>query len=431
MLRVKNWFGTSGIRGLIDKEIDELFAARIGWAMGKYLGRGKALVGYDPRPGAEKITQAVVSGLTRAGIKVKNLGIIGTPELTWYQVKGGYDLGVSVTGSHLPWEMIGIIPTLKDGQGIGGEASQKISKIYQNFNLTNSPARAVKNVRGKISHAAYLKAILAAVDAPTIKRRGYRILFDPANGSAIEVGRQLFGQLGKLIMVNDRLGQKPPRPPEPRRGTLAATAKLVVKNHCDLGIATDVDADRVVFIDETGTILAEDLAAVILAEGKTAVTPVNSSGIFKSDCAKKGIKLFDCPVGPPAIIAAIKKHRADFAYEESGKYFFCRHWLWADGLLAGAKMLEALVRSGKSLSQIRQSYPEYFQIKLAIACPWEKMPARWIGVGEKKQFGDSFLFIRASGTEPLIRVFSDSPQKPTALALASQGKTIVLKELAK
>lgn len=277
-----------------------------------------------------------------------------------------------------------------------------------------------------MNHSEYIKALLTR----PLNRR-FKILFDPVNGSATEVGKILFSGLGKVVMINDRLGQRPTRAAEPRAETLTETAKAVVANHCDLGIATDMDADRVLFIDETGAVLSEDLTAVILASGKKIlVTPVNSSGLFKKEAEKWGGKVIECRVGPPEIISAIKKCRADFAYEESGKYFFpAEGFLWADGLLAGIKMLEVIAKTGKSLSQIRQSYPVYYQKKLAVDCPWNKMPKRWVGKGEKQIFGDSFRFIRASGTEPLIRIFSDSPSRKQAEELAQKGKQIVMKEL--
>jgi phosphoglucosamine mutase len=127
---VDNFFGTSGIRGVIGKEIDEKFSYKIGLALGKYIKRGKALIAYDPRPGAKEISEALIKGLKKTKVEVTNLEILPTPELTWYQVKGDYHLGVSVTGSHLPWNMIGIIPTLKDGDGIYGQIGEKITQIY-------------------------------------------------------------------------------------------------------------------------------------------------------------------------------------------------------------------------------------------------------------------------------------------------------------
>ncbi|MDP4030715.1 MAG: hypothetical protein U1C50_03755 [Patescibacteria group bacterium] len=125
-----NLFGTSGARGLIDQEIDTKFSYKLGLALGKYIKQGKALVARDPRPGAKRLTQALIKGLSQAGIEVEDYGILATPELTWYQVKRGYDLGVVVTGSHLPWNMIGIIPTSAEGAGITSEVGQQITKIF-------------------------------------------------------------------------------------------------------------------------------------------------------------------------------------------------------------------------------------------------------------------------------------------------------------
>lgn len=132
-MRVKNLFGTSGIRGVTGKEIDSQLAYKIGVALGKYIQSGRAVIARDPRPGAKDISHAIVVGLSIAGVKVKDLGIMATPELTWYQVRGGYDLGIGVTGSHLPWNMIGIIPTLADGAGISGKIGEKISRIYESL----------------------------------------------------------------------------------------------------------------------------------------------------------------------------------------------------------------------------------------------------------------------------------------------------------
>lgn len=276
-----------------------------------------------------------------------------------------------------------------------------------------------------MNHSEYIQAILEAVDTAAIRRRRLKILFDPCNGSAVEVGAKLFSRLGELVMINGRPGQEPPRPSEPRVWTLKETAKQVVNHHCDIGMATDVDADRVVFIDELGTVLSEDLTAVVLVEGKSAVTPINSSNLFKLVGRGRGIRVIDCPVGPPEIMAAVKKYRADFAYEESGKYFFCRHWPWADGLLAGAKMLAVMAADKRRLSQIRKDYPAYFQVKKAVACAGAAIPEKFAG-GVKFEFaGGSFLFIRASGTEPLIRIFSDSPSKRQAEKLAQQGEQLV------
>lgn len=278
----------------------------------------------------------------------------------------------------------------------------------------------------------YLNKLLSLVEVGLIKAKYYRVLVDPGNGAASEVLPELLTQAGcTVVRYNCEMDRLPQRAPEPRAKSLQTTAEITVKHHCDLGLGLDMDADRVLFIDETGMVLSEDLAGVILGEAEIKtkadilVTPLNSSGIFKAVIEKAGGKVVECRVGPPEIAAMIKKTKAVFGYEESGKYFFSREFIWVDGLLASLKMLQVMAKTEKSLSQIRQSYPVYFQVKLAFDCPFEKMPRRWVGKGEKLIFADSWLFIRASGTEPLIRIFSDSPSEKRANELAQKGKQMV------
>lgn len=289
-------------------------------------------------------------------------------------------------------------------------------------------------------HKIYLDKLLSLVDAKLIQAEKFKVLVDPVNGAASEVLPLLLERLGcEVVRWNCETDRLPARELEPRKESLKETAAAVVKNHCHLGVATDMDADRVLFIDETGEVLSEDLVGAIFGQSilevkkGVMVTPLNSSGLFKKVVEENGGKLVESLVGPPEISETVKKHRAVFAYEESGKYFFSP-MIWADGLLATIKMLEIMARRRQGyggLSQIRQSYPVYYQVKLAIKCAWDKMPAMYAGKGMKQVFGDSFRFIRASGTEPLIRVFSDSPSLNKAKELAEDGKKMVEKELSR
>ncbi|MDZ7587328.1 MAG: hypothetical protein U0946_06240 [Patescibacteria group bacterium] len=281
-------------------------------------------------------------------------------------------------------------------------------------------------------HQIYLDKLLSLVEVGLIKSKRFRVLADPCNGVASELIAALLEQAGcAVVKYNWEMNKLPQRAPEPRVKSLQTTAKMVVKHDCDLGLGFDMDADRVLFIDEKGVVLSEDLAGAILgkAEIKKAndilVTPFNSSGIFKAVIEAAGGKVAESWVGPPEISAKILQTKAVFGYEESGKYFFARWFIWADGLLASLKMLEVMAKLKKSLSQIRQSYPQYYQVKLAVPCAWSKMPKRWVGKGKKEVYGDSFVFIRASGTEPLIRIFADSPLQSRTKELAEKGKRLV------
>ncbi|MFH0942581.1 MAG: hypothetical protein V1810_00200 [Candidatus Beckwithbacteria bacterium] len=287
------------------------------------------------------------------------------------------------------------------------------------------------------NHQLYLQALLELVDVKAIRTRKFKVLTDPVNGTVCELSVELLERLGcEVVKHNCDLNQLPQRAPEPRAKSLVQTAAKVVTEKCDLGVGFDMDADRVLFIDEIGEVLSEDLSGAILGKAElkrpedVCVTPLNSSGIFKKVIEAAGGKVAESLVGPPEIIEMIKKKRAVFGYEETGKYFFSRYFIWADGLLASMKMLQILAKTSQTLSQIRLQYPKYFQVKLAFNCAFEKMPKRWVGKGEKMIFSDSWLFIRGSGTEPIIRIFTDSPSLETAKQLAEKGKRIVEKACA-
>lgn len=129
---IKNLFGTSGIRGVTGVELTEKFCFEVSLAFGQYLRRGSlVVVGRDNRPGADKLSAAAVKGLLKAGLKVKNLGILPTPELSFHLVRIKADGGVMITGSHLPIKCLGIIPMLKDGSGVFGKTGVAITKIYE------------------------------------------------------------------------------------------------------------------------------------------------------------------------------------------------------------------------------------------------------------------------------------------------------------
>lgn len=129
---LKNLFGTSGIRGDWGVEITEKFSSEVARAFGQYLGRGKkVVVGRDNRPGAIDISNAAVNGLSIAGVKVIDFGVLPTPELCFHLTRIKAAGGVMITGSHLPIKCLGIIPMLKDGSGVYGKSGEAITKIYE------------------------------------------------------------------------------------------------------------------------------------------------------------------------------------------------------------------------------------------------------------------------------------------------------------
>lgn len=476
----KKLFGTAGIRGLTNIEITPSLALGIGGAFGKFLMGDypenadrverediKVFVGRDTRYGAKMLEHAVVSGLLSSGIDVAECGVLPTPALTWLVKECEKDVkgGVMVTGSHTPEDRIGIILILGDGTTVFGKEGEVIENIYYEIYGERRPEKGAPyneiKTPTKITDALnrYRKMLLSTIDerdVETIKRKEFKVLVDPCNGTAAGFLGNLLEEIGcTVVRINDAPSPEFGRPSEPRAETLTEAARITKEEGCDIGIGTDVDADRVLFIDERGNVASEDAVGALFAKnqlrnGDVCVVPINSSGLIEIICEEEGAKLVQCRVGPPEITDAIIKNRACFGYEESGKYFFARQFVWADGIFASLNLLNIMAESNMTLSELLSRFPRFYQVKKGIKCDdsvktgvmdeiRESDKLDTLGElketvtidGVKKVYGDnSWLLVRASGTEPLIRVFSDAMSRERAEELVEEGCGIVTEIIA-
>jgi phosphomannomutase/phosphoglucomutase len=447
-------FGTSGVRGYTNSEITPQLAMDIGSAVGALIGRGKACTGRDTRFGSYMLELAAGSGLMSQGIDVIECGVVPTPVLA-HMVSEEADCGIMVTGSHLPPNMVGIIPLLEDGAYLPDEQANVVEEsiVRRTFLETRVDTFGL----GGLYEAAdclsrYRDKVLSAVDSDLIARNRFRVAVDPVNGTACGFLADILGSVGcEAVEIHGEPSGIPGRSPEPRASTLADLCAVIQENSFDLGVGLDTDADRVVFIDEKGIPVSEDVMGVIFADYVFAerkgvfVTPVNSSGIAEWFSRTRDVKLEYCKVGQPATVEAIKKAGAVYSYEESGKYYFAKQVNWCDGLLATLKLLEILAINKVTLSQLVNRYPKFYQVKQTVELPPEKKDAimslikdrvlstrgenhsQTVDIdGFKLVYpDDSWLLLRASGTEPVLRVYSDSPDKKRAETLVKNGIELV------
>lgn len=205
-------------------------------------------------------------------------------------------------------------------------------------------------------------------------------------------------------------------------------------------------------MDAAGEVLSEDCTGAIFAKrvlpgskSRLCVCPINSSALIEQTCAAIGARVEFCRAGQPATVEAVKRLDADYAYEESGKYYFCREALWCDGLLAGLKMLDLLTREERTLAATAAEFQRFYQVKRTIHCDdsakarlmarvrerWERelLEGRERDLtidGLKRSYADhAWLLVRASGTEPLIRVYADAPAPDRAAGLVASGEALL------
>ncbi len=450
-------FGTAGIRGVTNAGITPELAMRLARAYADWLHRhgrrsGSIAVGHDTRYGAEMLARAAACGFAAAGFHVPFYGCVPTGAFSLNVARTSQDGGLLVTGSHMPPDRIGLILLDREGAVCPFSTTDAVEAI-----LAGDEHREVAPPGiGRLEEAfhpfeLYVSECMQAVDAALCRSRKYRIVVDPANGAACLVAKEYFQWLGcDVALLHFDPNPVPDRPSEPRATTVGAAIDAVRRGRGDLGVCFDVDADRVLFIDADGLPLSEDTAGAILAasllrKDDVCVVPVNSSGLIEQVCGPLGARLEYCEVGQPHEVDAIRRHGARFCYEESGKYYFPPRFLWADGLYAAARMIELMARSGKTLAELAAPFPRYHQVKrnvavddarkdAALETAVQRLATRLVDGRARDLTVDGFkriyqdhtgLLLRKSGTEPLIRVYSDAPTAPRAEELAREGERLL------
>lgn len=450
-------FGTAGIRGVTNAGITAELALRVARAYGDWIVRharshGSVSVGHDTRWGAEMLARAAASGFASAGLHVQYYGCVSTGVFSLNTARTSQDGGLLVTGSHMPPERIGLLLIQGDGSIAPFSVTDQVEEILHSEDYREVAPREIGRLDDAFHpYELYVSECMQALDAPLCRQKKFKILADPANGTASYIAMEFFQWLGcQTELINYDPAPVPGRPSEPRAGTVGEAIEVVRREKCDLGACFDVDADRVLLIDGDGIPVSEDTVGAIFARsllrsGDLCVVPINSSGLIEQVCRETGARLEYCAVGQPPTLEAIKALGAVYSYEESGKYYFPRHFLWPDGLYSAGRMLELMARSGRTLGELAAQFPRYHQVKRnvpvddgtqdqALHRATEQLSHRLVQGrqrdvtvdGFKRVYDDhSWLLFRKSGTEPLIRVYSDAPTRERAEELANQGESLL------
>lgn len=453
----KRLFGTSGIRGVTNREITPELCLKIAQAFGTWVrrtgkSRGKIGVAHDTRYGAPVLANAVAAGIAASGHDVVHGGVLPSGPFALNVRLMHADGGVMITGSHMPYDRIGIMLVLPDGSSAPFDVTDVVEDIYH-----HGPLFHVKpDEMGSISQATnpfdlYTTELLTRVDRKHLASKNFRVLVDPANGAASVIGREIFEKLGcEVVSVNSSYQPVPNRPSEPRADTVEEAKNIAKVLKLDLGICFDVDADRALFVDKTGASISEDAAGAIFAHAElkpddVCVVPVNSSGLIEWLCRRVGAKLEYSKIGQPEIVKSLKDLRGVFGYEESGKYYFARTYPWSDGIYSAVRMLEIMAHERKTIHELADALPKFYQGKHGVRVddvhkdkimeevfrrmklmPWADTKRDVVIDGFKRIFADdSWVMIRASGTEPLIRIYSDATTPERAGFLVEEAKTLL------
>ncbi len=446
-------FGTNGVRGLVNVELTPEMAIKVGLAIGTFFGRKNLLLGYDARTSGPMLARAVISGLTATGCNVYFAGMAPTPSLQFAVKNHKLDGGVIITASHNPPEYNGIKVIWSDGIETSHEQETEIENIYFDNKVVFAAwdQLGVKRELPGINDE-YVEAMKKHVDPAKIAEHHFHVVVDAANSVGGLACPTLMRELGcKVTSINANIdGTFPGRLPEPRPeslGDLAATVKAV---GADIGVAFDGDADRSIFVGENGEIYWGDKTfAVIIKQyllknkGAKIVTPVSSSTLIKDTVDAFGGEIEWTKVGSVTVSQTMKKLKVELGGEENGGVFYGPHQAVRDGAMTTALLLEIMADTGKKLSELVAEQPQYFIEKGKIECPDDKKALLQEKISEQVKhenvstidgvkiwFNDkSAILIRASGTEPVFRLYAEAKNKEKALKLvedySSRLKTLL------
>lgn len=436
---VAKYFGTNGIRGPLETVGPEL-ALKAAQAIGAYFKGGKILVARDHRLTGEMLRNAVLSGLQGVGCEMMDLGVCTSPTAEFMLKKLKGDGLVIITASHNPPGDNGLKVIDGKGVSISRERGEEIEKLmgkakHADFDKIRPVEECREAARG------HLDAMLKLLHPGKISKRNPFIILDLGNGTTATIAPRLFKELGcKILTINAHMdGHFPGRPSEPREENIQELIKMVKETKADAGIAWDGDGDRVVFVDEKGNFIVGDkvyaLSALLkLRGGKGDVlTTVATSKAVEDVAAKSGCKTIYTKVGAPYMSEEMAKGKAILGGEEVGGVIWPELSLAKDGIFTAAKIVEAICE--KPLSRWMEEIPTYYNVKTRVKCDEKGKKAILEGIRKHaKQKGyrtididgiritldGSWVIIRASGTEPYIRIFGEAKSRDKAEALVKE-----------
>jgi len=438
-------FGTDGIRGQANSWLSPELAQGIGRAAAFCLGGesgGTILIGRDPRLSGAMLEGALASGIASAGLNVRLAGIVTTPALAWLTKNTGAIAGAMISASHNPMEDNGIKFVSSQGFKLEDAQEQAIEEIYyRGQELPRPTGEKVGHIlRDEAIIKKYCDFLLSTIDIPLT---GLKVIVDCANGSASGIARRVFAGAGAEveiinaspdgININRNCGSTHP----------AALAAAVRAKKADIGLALDGDADRLIAVDDQGEIVDGDKIMLICArelkqQGKlhddTLVVTVMSNLGLQLAARKLGIKTVSTKVGDRHVLEEMLRGGYTLGGEQSGHIIFRQHSTTGDGLLSALQLMQVIVGSGKSLRELAQvmEYLPQILVNVPVASKegWQdnQRIAEKIAWAEAELQGRGRVLVRPSGTEPLIRVMLEGPQKAELQALAEAIAAVIKAE---
>jgi phosphoglucosamine mutase len=447
-------FGTDGVRGVANSELTPELAFALGRASADVLGKSDAdrrpvaLIGKDTRISGDLLEAAIIAGFLSAGGDVVQLGVVPTPAVAYLTRERGADCGIVVSASHNSFEYNGIKYFGADGYKLSDATELEIEEsVMGAVDISERPSgAAVGRLHDESADALakYTESLLSSTD---ISLDGFKVVVDAANGAAYKVAADLFTSLGASVKfignvpdginINDGFGSTQPK----------AMQAAVIAYGADLGLGLDGDADRLIACDETGQLLDGDKIIYICAcdlKSKDSLTndlvtvSVMSNIGLKVALTEQGIKIAVSDVGDRYVLEEMQRNGSILGGEQSGHIIFGDRNTTGDGLYAALRLIESIFAAGITASEFAARIKTYPQILVNAKVAndkkmlWKDDPEIAIAAEkiEKALDGRGRVLLRASGTEPLVRVMIEGEDQESIETSAHELALLIEKKLA-
>ena len=443
------YFGTDGVRGIANDFLTPELAFKLGRIGGSVLldeineERPRVLIGRDTRISGEMLESALIAGLLSIGAEVIRLGVISTPGVAYLTKDMEADLGVMISASHNPVEDNGIKFFKNDGFKLDDETEEKIEHLLETDETLPRPTGVEVGFITDFFEGGqkYLSHLKSTIDGDLLDQH---IVLDGAHGATYSLAPYLFGDLEADVVtigcnpdgtnINDGFGSTHPE----------KLQEKVLEVEADFGLAFDGDGDRLIAVDDKGEIvdgdkimyiLAKDLKENGLLNEDMVVSTVMSNLGFYQALEKIDIKSDKTKVGDRYVVEEMKAHNYNLGGEQSGHIIMLDHNTTGDGLLTGIHLAHIIKKSGKKLSELHSEMKKFPQelVNVKVEDKYhvtdnEKVKEIMAEVQEEMA-GNGRILVRASGTEPLVRVMVEAETEEKAKEFATRIAEVVEKEI--
>jgi phosphoglucosamine mutase len=418
---LRRYFGTDGVRGVFGQDLTVELVEQLGKAAALWSGRGRVFVGRDTRGSGPELEEAFGRGVVAAGGNAVLAGVLPTPAVALLAL----DLGVVISASHNPPEYNGVKFFDGSGNKLTDESEEEIEA------LLDAPGPGGGSIdRVDVAEDSYLEHILERFGTDL---SGVKVAVDCANGAYYDIAPQAFEQLGADVTaiaiepdgenINKGCGAT----------DLALLQETVRAGGHDLGVAFDGDGDRMLAVDGDGNVVDGDQILAILAldlgVDVVAVTVMTNLGFYRL-MEERGIRVVTTAVGDRYVLEALRREGAILGGEQSGHVICLRDHVTGDGLAAALLLCGAI--KGRTLADAAAVMPRYAQAKENVRVSRREVPEAALAEAERlngELNGSGRVLVRASGTEPLIRVLGEAETDEEARDLCARIASLVQREL--